>query len=90
MTMLLSERRGIKAHKPHRCVFCQTAIAIGELCDYSTHVDGGDFHSSYTHPECGAYSSAHWQEHYEYDLGMDGPEFSRIEAAQWAATRVVA
>jgi hypothetical protein len=90
MSRLLSTRTNVKTRKPHRCCFCLTAIAAGELCNYQTIADGKDFFAHYTHPECDAYASAHWQEHYEYDLGMDGPEFSRIEAAQWAATRVVA
>lgn len=49
-TLISCEMR--KARKPHRCIWCGEAIAVGDSYEYERSIFDGKPQSHHWHPEC--------------------------------------
>lgn len=90
MSTMLSFKDGVKARKKHRCCLCGESIAVGEIHDTRTGVDGGDgFWTMRMHPECQAYEQSPKMRDLLYDSDwyedVSEPAFARAAAKAYAA-----
>lgn len=82
--MMLSEKKGVKAKKPHCCVLCGERINAGELYDRRTGVCDGDVWTMCMHPECQAYEQKPGVMDPDWYEDCSDPAFQRADAIAFA------